>query len=280
MIRDILETISIPGFWDLFEITLITIILYQLILFIKGTRGWQMILGTTTLLLLYYLSRWFELRTIEWLLSNLFAYFVFALIVIFQAEIRRGLAELGKGGVFSGFQYHFEQDIIEEIGSAVSSLASQKIGALIIIEREIGLRNYIESGIEMDSKLSASLLVSIFNPSVPLHDGAVIIKDSRIAAAGCFLPLTRNPMLSKNLGTRHRAAIGITEETDAIVVVVSEETGTISMVTGGKMLRGLTGENLAATLRDATRKEQAQLKKIPYHSSFLEKVFSMVRGRT
>ncbi len=280
MIREMFETISVPGFWDLFEITLITIIVYQLILFIKGTRGWQMILGTITILLLYYLSRWFELRTIEWLLSNLFAYFVFALIVIFQAEIRRGLAELGKGGIFSGFQLHTEGDIIEEIDSAVCSLASQKIGALIIMERDIGLRNYIESGIEMDSKLSASLLVTIFSPSVPLHDGAVIIKDSRIAAAGCFLPLTRNPMLSKNLGTRHRAAIGITEETDSIAVVVSEETGTISMVSGGKMLRGLSGENLTTALRDATKEEKGQLKRVRYHSSVLERIFSIVRGNS
>jgi len=280
MIREMFETISIPGFWDLFEITLITVIVYQLILFIKGTRGWQMILGTITLLLLYYLSRWFELRTIEWLLSNLFAYFVFALIVIFQAEIRRGLAELGKGGIFSGLQFHTEEDTIEEIESAVCSLASQKIGALIIMERDIGLRNYIESGIELDSRISASLLVTLFIPPVPLHDGAVIIKNSRVAAAGCFLPLTRNPMLSKNLGTRHRAAIGITEETDSIAVVVSEETGTISMVSGGKMLRGLSGENLAAALRDATKKDQGKLKRAPYHSSFLERIFSMIRGNS
>lgn len=280
MIREILETISIPGFWDLFEITLITILVYQLILFIKGTRGWQMILGMTTLLLLYYLSMWFELRTIEWLLSNLFAYFVFALIVIFQAEIRRGLAELGKGEIFSGFLPHTDEGVIEEIGSAVSSLASQKIGALIIIERDIGLRNYIESGIELDSRLSASLLVTIFSPSVPMHDGAVIIKESRIAAAGCFLPLTRNPMLSKNLGTRHRAAIGITEETDSIVVVVSEETGTISMVMGGKMLRGLSGENLVTALRDATKDSRSNPKKISYHTDILKKFFSVLTRRS
>ena len=280
MIRDILETISIPGFWDLLEITLITILVYQLILFIKGTRGWQMILGLTTLLLLYYLSRWFELRTIEWLLSNLFTYFVFALIVIFQAEIRRGLAELGKGGLFSGLLPHTDEDVIEEIGSAVSSLASQKIGALIIIEGDIGLRNYIESGIELDSRISANLLVTIFSPSVPLHDGAVIVKESRIAAAGCFLPLTRNPMLSKNLGTRHRAAIGITEETDSIAVVVSEETGTISMVTGGKMLRGLSGENLITALRDATKDSRSNPKRVPYHSGILEKFFSVLTRRS
>lgn len=280
MIREILDAISIPGFWDLLEITLITILVYQLILFIKGTRGWQMILGMTTLLLLYYLSRWFELRTIEWLLSNLFTYFVFALIVIFQAEIRRGLAELGRGGLFSGLLPHTDEDIIENIGSAVASLASQKIGALIIMEGDIGLRNYIESGIELDSRISANLLVTIFSPSVPLHDGAVIVKESRIAAAGCFLPLTRNPMLSKNLGTRHRAAIGITEETDSIAVVVSEETGTISMVTGGKMLRGLSGENLITALRDATKDSRGNPKRVPYHSDILEKFFSVLTRRS
>lgn len=279
MIGELFETISIPGFWDLFEIILITIILYQLIMFIKGTRGWQMILGMSTLLLLYYLSTWFELRTIEWLLANLFAYFVFALIVIFQAEIRRGLAQLGKGGILSGLSPHTDDDVIEEIGSAVSSLASQKIGALIIVEGEIGLRNYIESGIELDSRVSASLLVSIFSPSVPLHDGAIIIRDSRIAAAGCFLPLTRNPMLSKSLGTRHRAAIGITEETDAIAVVVSEETGTISMVTGGKMLRGLTGDNLVTTLRNAAKSSSSKAGKKPLLNGILEKYTGILSRR-
>jgi len=280
MLGELFETISIPGFWDLFEIILIAIILYQLILFIKGTRGWQMILGMTTLLLLYYLSKWFELRTIEWLLSNLFAYFVFALIVIFQAEIRRGLAQLGKGGILGGLSAHTDEDVIEEIGSAVSSLASQKIGALIILEGEIGLRNYIESGIELDSRVSASLLVSIFSPSVPLHDGAIIIKESRIAAAGCFLPLTKNPMLSKSLGTRHRAAIGITEETDAIAVVVSEETGTISVVTGGKMLRGLSGDNLVTTLQNATEYSSSQAGKKPLLNGFLDKYIGALSRRS
>ena len=280
MLGELFDTISIPGFWDLFEIILIAIILYQLILFIKGTRGWQMILGMTTLLLLYYLSKWFELRTIEWLLSNLFAYFVFALIVIFQAEIRRGLAQLGKGGLLGGLSAHTDEDVIEEIGSAVSSLASQKIGALIILEGEIGLRNYIESGIELDSRVSASLLVSIFSPSVPLHDGAIIIKESRIAAAGCFLPLTKNPMLSKSLGTRHRAAIGITEETDAIAVVVSEETGTISVVTGGKMLRGLSGDNLVTTLQNATEYSSSQAGKKPLLNGFLDKYIGALSRRS
>jgi len=280
MLGELFETISIPGFWDLFEIILIAIILYQLILFIKGTRGWQMILGMTILLLLYYLSQWFELRTIEWLLSNLFAYFVFALIVIFQAEIRRGLAQLGKGGILGGLSAHTDEDVIEEIGSAVSSLASQKIGALIILEGEIGLRNYIESGIELDSRVSASLLVSIFSPSVPLHDGAIIIKESRIAAAGCFLPLTKNPMLSKSLGTRHRAAIGITEETDAIAVVVSEETGTISVVTGGKMLRGLSGDNLVTTLQNATEYSSSQAGKKPLLNGFLDKYIGALSRRS
>jgi len=161
----------------------------------------------------------------------------------------------------------------------VTSLASQKIGALIIIEGDIGLRNYIESGIELDSQLSASLLVSIFSPSVPLHDGAVIVKDSRIAAAGCFLPLTRNPMLSKSLGTRHRAAIGITEETDSIAVVVSEETGTISMVTGGKMLRGLSGESLATALRDATRDFSGNPRKQGLSKGVLERVSGVLTRR-
>ena len=242
--HDLIAAFSRLGFRDAFEIVLVAILIYQFLLLIKGTRGWQMTVGVTALALFYYLARVLELRTVEWILQNFFTYFVFALIVIFQSEIRRGLTKLGRGKFFSHMIRGKERNIFEEIVLAATTLSSQKIGGLIVIQQEIGLRNYVESGIKLDAFLTYDLLVSVFNPSSSLHDGSVIIQGERISAAACFLPLTLDPYLSKELGTRHRAAIGITEETDAIAVVVSEETGTISVVHEGEITRNLDGPRL------------------------------------
>jgi diadenylate cyclase len=244
---------STPGIRDLIEVAVITILFYQFLLLIKGTRGWQMTLGITALVFFYYLTRLLELRTVEWLLANFFTYFVFALIVIFQSELRRGLAELGRGRFFRRFSMPAGRKVYEEVVLAATTLSSQKIGGLIVVEREIGLKNYIESGIKLDAYLTYDILVTIFNPASPLHDGAVIIQDERAAAAGCFLPLTLDPYLSKELGTRHRAAIGITEETDAVAVVISEETGNISAVYRGEISRNLDGPRLLKLLQKIDR---------------------------
>ena len=246
---------------DVIDILVIAFILYQVLLMIKGTRGWQMTLGITSLFFFYYLTRFLGLRTIEWLLANFFTYFIFALIVIFQSEIRRGLAQIGRGRVFLRLTGKRPQEQFDEIILAATTLSSQRIGALIVIEREIGLRNYIESGIKLDAFLTYDLLVTIFNPKTPLHDGAVILQGNRISAAACFLPLTLDPYLSKELGTRHRAAIGITEETDAVAVVVSEETGKTSVVFGGEIMRNLDGPRLLKVLQK-TMEGQAQALKI------------------
>ncbi len=243
--------------WDIIDILVIAFILYQVLLLIKGTRGWQMTLGITSLFFFYYLSRFMELRTIEWLLANFFTYFIFALIVIFQSEIRRGLAQIGRGRFILRLTGKRPEKQFDEIILAATTLSSQRIGALIVIEREIGLKNYIESGIKLDAFLTYDLLVTIFNPKTPLHDGAVILQENRISAAACFLPLTLDPYLSKELGTRHRAAIGITEETDAVAVVVSEETGKTSVVFGGEILRNLDGPRLLKVLQK-TMEGQAQ----------------------
>ncbi|HUG43377.1 MAG TPA: diadenylate cyclase CdaA, partial [Acidobacteriota bacterium] len=213
----------------------------------------QMTMGITALVFFYYLTRLLELRTVEWLLANFFTYFVFALIVIFQSELRRGLAELGRGRFFRRFSGAAGRKVYEEIVLAATTLSSHKIGGLIVVEREIGLKNYIESGIKVDAYLTYDILVTIFNPASPLHDGAVIIQDERAAAAGCFLPLTLDPYLSKELGTRHRAAIGITEETDAVAVVISEETGNISAVYQGEISRNLDGPRLLKLLQKIDR---------------------------
>jgi diadenylate cyclase len=235
---------------DLIDIGLVAFIIYRFLLLMRGTRGVQMTFGIVMLLLFYWVTRFYRLTAIEWLLSNVLTYIVFAIIVLYQNEIRRGLANIGKTS-FWGRHRRRADDGFEEIVLAATTLASKKIGALIVIERDIGLRNYVESGITLDAVLTYDLLVTIFSPNTPLHDGAVIVQHNRILAAGCFLPLTLDPYLSKELGTRHRAAIGITEETDAAAIIVSEETGTISLAIGGNITRDLDGANLRTALQYA-----------------------------
>jgi diadenylate cyclase len=232
---------------DLIDIALVSYVIYRFLLLIRGTRGVQMTFGIVVLLFIYWLSRLLGLVTIQWLLSNALTYIVFAIIVLYQSEIRRGLTGIGKTHIF-GRQVRRRSGAFEEITHAATTLASRKIGALIVIERDIGLKNYVENGIVLDAVVAFDLLVTIFNPNTPLHDGAVIVQRDRIAAAACFLPLTLDPYHSKELGTRHRAAIGITEETDAVAVIVSEETGVISLAEDGKITRNLDGTALLATL--------------------------------
>src|SRR6266498_3382997 len=228
------------GWWDVVDILIVSILLYEVLKLIRGTRAVQMGLGAGVLVALFYGSRWGHLETVNWLIRNLFGYFVFAAIVLFQSDIRRALAHLGRGPFFRYFaKAESAEESIEELVVAAGMLASQRIGAIIAIERQIGLRNYIEGGIPLEAQLTYDLLLSIFQPSSPLHDGAVIVQDDKVAAAACFLPLTVNPKLSKELGSRHRAAIGLTEENDAIAIVVSEETGSISIVADGQIERGL-----------------------------------------
>src|SRR2546427_7592236 len=248
-----IELLSIPHLtWTaVLDIIVVAAIIYQLIVFIKGTRAVQMALGLALVVVFFYVSRWVRLETLSWIMTNIVPYFVFAIIVIFQHEIRRALARFGQAPLFAGFSSINRNEFYDEIMLAVTTLAQKQTGALIVIERDIGLKTYIESGIALDSALSYDLLVTIFNPSVPLHDGAVIVQNGRIAAAACFLPLTVKPRLSKELGTRHRAAIGVTEETDAVAIVVSEETGTISFAHDGEMERYLDPETLRQRLRDA-----------------------------
>lgn len=240
-------TISLRDFID---VALVAFIIYRFLLLMRGTRGVPMTFGLVVLLLFYGITRFYRLIAVEWLLSNILTYIVFAIIVLYQNEIRRGLAGLGKTSIWGRHRHHSESGY-EEIVLAATTLSSKKIGALIVVERDIGLKNYIESGITMDAVLTYDILVTIFSPNTPLHDGAVIVRHKRIAAAGCFLPLTLDPHLSKELGTRHRAAIGITEETDAVAIIVSEETGTISLALGGHISRNLDGTSLRTALQNA-----------------------------
>src|SRR5215470_1567735 len=232
------------------DVLIVAFIIYQMMNLIRGTRAVQMALGLTLLVAFFYFSRWSHLETVSWLLTNILPYFVFSIIVIFQAEIRRALAHFGRTTFFSGFGSINRTEFYDEVVLAATTLSSKQTGALIVIQRDIGLKSYIESGIAMDAVLSYDLLVTIFNPAVPLHDGAAIIQSGRIAAAACFLPLTVKPRLSKELGTRHRAAIGITEETDAVAIIVSEETGAISFAHAGEIERFLDADSLKQRLRD------------------------------
>lgn len=234
---------------DVIDIALVAFIIYRFLVLMRGTRGVQMTFGIVMLLLFYWVTRFYRLTAVQWLLSNVLTYIVFAIIVLYQSEIRRGLAGIGKTSIWGRHRRH-RNDGFEEIVLAATTLASKRIGALIIVERDIGLRNYVESGIAMDALLTYDLLVTIFSPNTPLHDGAVIVQHNRILAAGCFLPLTLDPYLSKELGTRHRAAIGITEETDSVAIIVSEETGTISLAIGGKITRDLDGATLRSALQN------------------------------
>ncbi len=249
MIDAIVSPFSQVGVRAVADILMISVIFYQGLRLIQGTRAWQMTLGVIVLVLFYYVTRLLDLRTVRWLLETSFPYFVFGLVVVFQSEIRRALAELGKGRFLSRWNQKQQSARFEEIVLAATTLASRRIGALIVIEGEIGLKNYIESGIKLDANLTYDLMLTIFNPKSPLHDGAVIVIGDRITAAGCFLPLTTDPYLSKELGTRHRAAIGMTEETDAVAIVVSEETGRITAVHGGEMSRNLDGPRLMKFLQ-------------------------------
>ena len=226
--------------WDAIDILLVAILIYEALKLIRGTRAVQMAASSGILVLLFVASTTMPLQTVNWLIRNMVGYVVFAAIVLFQSDIRRGMAHFGRAPFFRVLtRPETGNETIEEVVVAASTLAGRRQGAIIVIEREIGLRNYIESGIPLDAQVTYDLLVSIFQPSAPLHDGAVIIQEGRIAAASCFLPLTVQPALSRELGTRHRAAIGLTEENDAVAVIVSEESGLISIALDGTIERGL-----------------------------------------
>ena len=235
------------------DILLVAIVIYEFLALIKGTRASLMVVGVAGLGLAFYLSRVGNLAALNWLISTLLPYTVFALIVVFAAEIRQALARLGRGLTLSRTAGS-EADVYDDIVLAANLFCQNQTGALIVIEREIGLRTYIESGVPLDARLSYDLLATIFRPSAPLHDGAVIVQNDRIAAAACFLPLSMNPVLSTQLGTRHRAGIGVTEETDAIAVIVSEETGSISLAVSGTIERDLSVEQLRERLGELLRR--------------------------
>lgn len=232
------------------DILIVATLIYSLLKLLRGTRAVQMLVAVAMLVLFDWGARWARLEMVEWLLTTLLPYVAIALIILFQPEIRRALSRVGRNLSMMKFTSHNPKAIYDDIVMAAEYFSQNRIGALIVVERQAGLRTYIESGVPLDAKLSYDLLVSIFRPGSPLHDGAVIIEGSRVAAAGCFLPLSLNPMISKQLGTRHRAAIGVTEDSDCIVVLVSEETGAMSVASGGAIETKLTPEELSDRLSE------------------------------
>jgi diadenylate cyclase len=232
------------------DILIVTLLIYEFLVLIKGTRAFQMLVGVGVLIIAFYLARFGELRTLNWLISTSLPYAIFALIVVFQSEIRQALAKMGRKLTFAGGGARGGSSSYEDVVLAANLFAQNQTGALIVIERDIGLRTYVESGVPLEARLTYDLLATLFRPSAPLHDGAVIIQKDRVAAAACFLPLSMNPVLSTQLGTRHRAGIGITEETDAVAVIVSEETGSISLALAGHIERDITVEYLRERLSE------------------------------
>ncbi len=235
---------------DFVDIVVMSIILYRLFLIIKGTKAVHMLMGLGVLVFASLLSRYFEFYTVDWLIQSFWAQIVIAVIILFQPEIRRALAQMGETRFLQTLTSAEELKSLEEIVRATIALANRKIGALIVIERDTSLRDFVEIGTPLDAKVSKEVLLSIFHPTSPIHDGAVVIKGNRIVAAGCFLPITMGPDISKSLGTRHRAGLGLSEETDAVVLIVSEETGTVSMAMNGKFETHLDMGTLRDVLTD------------------------------
>lgn len=251
---------------NILDITLVFIIVYVVLKLLRGTRAVPTVVGMVVLALLYWLSVAQDLATLEFVLRSAVLYIGVAIIVLFQSEIRQALIYFGnrlRFPVIRRQRGQFGETIYDEIVLAATTLSTEKTGALIVVERNVGLRNFIDAGVILDAKLSYDLLVTIFNPTTPLHDGAVIIQNERIAAASVFLPLTKNPGISRELGTRHRAAIGVTEGTDAVSIVVSEETGLISFIENGKINRNLDTNGLQRLLLGAMEIPVAEKKREP-----------------
>jgi diadenylate cyclase len=261
---------------NLADIVFVFLLVYGVLKLLRGTRAAPMAAGIGVLVFFYWLSRKQDLATLEFVLSNGLFYIGIAIIVLFQSEIRQALITFGNRFRMPLTRVHrgqFGEGVYDEVILAATTLASTKTGALIVIERNVGLKNITDGGVKLDAELSYDLLVSIFNPESPLHDGAVVVRRHRIAAASCFLPLTLNPRLSKDLGTRHRAAIGVTEDTDAVAVVVSEETGLISFVQAGEIKRGLDATKLRGVIFDALNVQKRKEKeKPPEHETDTEEI--------
>lgn len=241
------------------DVGIVAIILYRMLLVIKDTRAFQMLIGLLIVTLVYVVSPFLRLYTLNWILDKFLSPFILIIIILFQDDIRRGLARVGNSPFLGGMRRASQAEALESLARACVSMAKKKVGALIVIEREVRLAEYVDSGVLIDAKVAAELLTSVFLPTSVIHDGAVVVSRGRILAAGVILPLTQDPNVSRILGTRHRAAIGITEQTDAVALVVSEEEGSIAFVTGGKMRRDLDGKSLRELLASTFQTDMSEV---------------------
>lgn len=252
--QTLLNQISFLRLSDLIDILLVTYAIYKALVFIRNTRTMQLVKGLAVFMVVMYLSYVLNFHTIHYLLSNVIQVGILAILILFQPEFRRGLEQIGRTSMGKWFNFEEQKDsqekalIISEVVKSCQFMSKRRIGALIIIERELKLNEIIDTGIKLNADVSSELLVNIFIPKTPLHDGAVIIRDNKVVSAACFLPLSQNPNLSKELGTRHRAGLGISEESDAVVVIVSEETGNISVAVNGELNVNASGEILTKNL--------------------------------
>lgn len=250
-LRELTTSLMTVELKDILDIFVISFVIYKLILLVRETRAEQLLKGFILVLIISRISTALNLYTVSWVINNIFTVGMVLIIVVFQPELRRAFEKLGRSKtLFSVSKINKEQINFksDEITSAVASMSRQKVGALIVIENSVGLSDIIETGTSINGLISSELLINIFIPNTPLHDGAVIIKEDKVAAAGCFLPLTNDSTLSKELGTRHRAAIGMTEKSDAFVIIVSEETGVISVAENGIISRYVDAQALKQTL--------------------------------
>ncbi len=257
--REVFVIVQNIGIKDLIDIGIVAYVFYKIYMLLKETRAKQLVKGIMVLLVVTQLSEWFQLHVMNWILINTMTVGLIALLIVFQPELRRALEYIGRTKLLSksmqDLEYEQLENIVDEMMESISSLSRQKIGALIVIEKDTGLSEIAESGTILDADISRGLLINIFMPNTPLHDGAIIIRNNKILAAACFLPLSDNPSLSKDLGTRHRAGVGISEKSDAFVIMVSEETGAISVAQHGKLSRFLDTKTLKTRIVNTMKPE-------------------------
>lgn len=237
---------------DALDIGIITFLVYRALHIVRGSRAMQMIIGLAVILVAYVSSRALELFTLNWILDNFLASIILVIIVIFQSDIRRALTQVGTAPRFTQAERTVQrrEDIIEEVAQAAVAMAAKHVGALIVFEREVGLSEYMEIGTRLDARVSRELLESVFLPHSPIHDGALVIQNGRVTAVRCLLPLSTNPHLKQTWGTRHRAALGVTEETDAVAVVVSEQEGAVTLVVAGNVTENVDGSRMRSALHE------------------------------
>lgn len=240
---------------DGIDIGIITFLVYRLLQILRGSRAMQMVTGLAMIMLAFVVSRALGFFTLNWILDNFLGSIILVIIVIFQSDIRRALTQVGAAPLLRPAERTVQrrEDVIEDISQAALELAQQRVGGLVVVEREVGLNEYMEIGTRLDARVSRELIISVFLPHSPIHDGALVIQKGRVTAVRCLLPLSTNPNVRATWGTRHRAALGVTEETDAVAVVISEQEGTVALVVGGNVTENIDGARLRAALRGLIR---------------------------